>query len=162
MSTYELDDALVRRFLDGATFSGDELEILLRSQLPKPTVEEPIQWGSEVRASWGDHDREPWSRRANGYWENASGLNAPWPDLLDVEVLRVGVGKPADEAWPVTVEDCNTCRPVVEAFVPDPVEAEILFFSQHLYDTAASMSEEMVEFNLRTFLTRALEAGKAA
>jgi hypothetical protein len=222
MTAYELDDALVRKFLDGATFSGDELEIALRSQLPKPPVEEPADFGSVVRASWGDNDRCLWIRR-NGVncWEDAAGLNASWSYLSDVEVLRVGVDgvRPLtaadlsrmsiaanaanngeakadpynDQEWsnaacpehgthcsggdcccadkhPTAVDDCGDCGdepcgacwPVVEAFTPDPVEALILLYSKHLYGTAATMSEEMVEFNLRTFLIRVREAGKAA
>jgi hypothetical protein len=110
----------------------------------------------------------------------------------DVEVLRVGVAGGHDPGWQkvrdllfrspsgdmtdgdaaMAYKDLRFKLGTVLAGRPpeqveaepgaDPVEEQILQYSKHLYDRAATMTEEMVEVNLRTLVARVLELGKAS
>jgi hypothetical protein len=61
---------------------------------------EPTEFGSIVRAGLQGSDRELWQQTPlNGkhYWMSQSGVVEVWSELTDVEVLRVGLGEPADQ-----------------------------------------------------------------
>jgi len=76
----------------------------IRSQIPKPAVEEPEAFGSIVQAWHPSEDPsgtppDLWQRSpVNGkhYWENRNGVIEVWSDLLHPEVLRVGIGPQVD------------------------------------------------------------------
>ncbi|HEY9373276.1 hypothetical protein, partial [Streptomyces sp.] len=63
-----------------------------------PAIEEPTEFGSLIRANTGGGRQllqRPGQARGKHYWENEDGGSWLWPELTEVEVLRVGVG---DEA----------------------------------------------------------------
>jgi hypothetical protein len=86
--------------------SGDVAE-QIRAQIPKPAIEEPIDFGSIVFAGRGGSDRVAWTPNpASGahYWVSVTGVIDVWSELTDVEVLRVGIGERQDVA-PEDTED---------------------------------------------------------
>jgi hypothetical protein len=71
-----------------------ELADSIEEQLSKPAIEEPIKFGSIVRAGIdGLSDRVLWQRLCTGGWQSEHGTFTASFDWLDhPEVLRVGIG----------------------------------------------------------------------
>jgi len=101
---HDIEDLI--RWLDGdfhmSVFDRQQLVKHIRSQIQKPAIQEPQEFGSIVQA-W--HPREDpsstppdlWQRSPmNGkhYWENRNGVCEVWSDLVHPQVLRVGIGEP--------------------------------------------------------------------
>lgn len=64
-----------------------------------PAIEEPQEFGSIVRAAAPHHHRALWTRSpmtGDHYWMSEKGYAEVWPELTDVEVLRVGLGEPVN------------------------------------------------------------------
>jgi hypothetical protein len=87
----------------------------IRSQIPKPAVEEPQDFGSIVQAWHPSEDPsgtpDLWQRSpAHGkhYWENRNGVIEVWSDLVHPEVLRVGIGEQSDEWHRLDVANAQT------------------------------------------------------
>jgi hypothetical protein len=88
----------------GVVYGGtwERLRAQVEAQLPKPTVEEPTEFGSIVQARWCEAPSHlpplpwiytPW--QGEHRWRSADGLTTVWSELRDVEVLRVGIGEPS-------------------------------------------------------------------
>lgn len=91
----------------------------------KPTVPEPDQFGSIVRATCGPGlvgilwQHSP--MQGKHYWESETGAVEVWPELTDVEVLRIGVGEADDGAALPVRRDGGT----VPAAAPSSLAREI-------------------------------------
>lgn len=125
----------------------------IEEQLPKPAIEEPREWQSMVLAGHLDAPEMPQRilvRRSDGIWESAEGLKAEWSELLDIKVLRVGIG----EALPKSAAGLS--RMSIEAHIrkranefaaeaitpPDPEEAEALARALPGQDVAPESTED--------------------
>lgn len=100
-----------------------------------PAIEEPQEFGSIVRAAAPHHHRALWTRSpmtGDHYWMSEKGYAEVWPELTDVEVLRVGLG------------DERPLQLVAE-------DAQLKGFVAGRYDAAAQ-----IHYRLQTLLAEAI------
>lgn len=94
---------------DGAgalpTSPSPEVGVATSPPAPSLDIEEPQEFGSIVRASSEAYEEQNWTpipRTGEHWWHSETGRLEKWRDLVDPEVLRIGVGTDeqakADEA----------------------------------------------------------------
>lgn len=74
----------------------------IREQIPKPVIEEPLEFGSLIRAEAPHHYRALWTpspTSGDHYWMSEKGYVEVWSELTDVEVLRVGLHDPDPNSY---------------------------------------------------------------
>jgi len=85
-------DALRMAHLDAMA---DDMEAQL-----KPSVQEPEEFGSVVRAGISESsDRVLWTRGAGHYWFSETARRSDFATLHNPEVLRVGIGYDEESAY---------------------------------------------------------------
>jgi hypothetical protein len=95
--------AAVSYFGDGSNIKHTLQDALAQiDEQVKPAVEEPLEFGSVVRA-WHPRENDDavaadlWQHSpmsGKHYWENCNGVIEIWSDLVRPEVLRIGIGEP--------------------------------------------------------------------
>lgn len=103
----------------------------------KPAVEEPLDFGSLVRASNPERKNVLWQQAPHiggHYWINAYRDVEVWSELTDVEVLRVGLG--GDHGARGIVNQIHEC--LQKLLVKTPLVVE-----QRAYEKAIQAVEEL-------------------
>lgn len=82
----------------GALPTSPSPEVGVATSPPASSPEEPQEFGSVVRASSVRYEEQNWTpipRTGEHWWHSETGKLEMWRDLIDPEVLRIGVGTDA-------------------------------------------------------------------
>ena len=134
------------RLADSLMYEAGEIKARADSieEQAKPAVEEPTEFGSLVRARSCGPLSMLWQRSlVNGkhYWESDTGAVEVWSALTDVEVLRVGIGTPAEPV--VFSRGYEAAQTAIRSMLRTLRSEAITSERKSAYDRALEAVEEM-------------------